>query len=298
MNQIALSFLAVIPALLLCWYVYEKDRIEKEPLGLLILLFLAGAAAFLPSIALEKTLVGAFDEAFRSQTEVSLTGVRTFLTTGAKLGHSLSCALLGVALVEEGLKFAVLVLITYKNKNFGHLFDGVVYALFVSLGFAAAENLRFALMDGWDTLLLRFVSSLPAHMIFGVISGICYTLWHGYRLARLKEKILESEGVLTVEKPLVTYPRLILTFLLPFAVHGFYAFGEFFGGALLRYLFYALLLIPFVLSFVVLHRLSKADSVDDEIAFRFLIKRYPHLKGKEDTTLDDLEAMEKEEENA
>ena len=39
MNSLILSLAALIPAVLLCWYIYSKDKIEKEPAGLLFLLF-------------------------------------------------------------------------------------------------------------------------------------------------------------------------------------------------------------------------------------------------------------------
>ncbi len=42
-----------------------------------------------------------------------------------------------VAVVEEGTKFLLMKLKTWKNPNFNYSFDGIVYAVSVSLGFAA-----------------------------------------------------------------------------------------------------------------------------------------------------------------
>ena len=293
MNSIGISFLALVPALLLCWYVYSKDRVEKEPIGLLALLFLAGGALYLPAILLENAIIGGFDSALSSEIEYSLTGVATFLTSGAKVKHSLLCGFIAISLVEETVKWAVLYLITFKNKNFSHLFDGVVYSVFVSLGFAAAENVRFAVMDGWDTFIIRSVTSVPAHMIFGVLMGISYTAWHMWLLAKKKEKILEGEGFIKIEKPIRSGQWLVLSLLLPIAVHGFYSFAEFFDSEAVTSVYYAFILLVFAACFVYLRWLSAVDRVDDEVAFGLLGAKYPILKNKEDTTLDDLEAMEK-----
>lgn len=293
MNYIGISFLALVPALLLCWYVYSKDRVEKEPFGLLLLLFAAGAVLYLPAILAENAIIGLFDKAFSADIEYSLTGVATFLSSGAKLKHSLLCGVVAVAVIEESAKWLVLYLITFKNKNFSHLFDGVVYAVFVSLGFAAAENVRFAIMDGWDTFIIRSVTSVPAHMIFGVLMGVAYTAWHMWLLAKKKEKILECEGVIKIEKTVKSGHWLVASVALPIAVHGFYSFAHFFDSETVTAIYYAVILVIFAVSFVYLRWLSAVDRVDDEVAFGLLGAKYPALKNKEDTTLDDLEAMER-----
>jgi hypothetical protein len=41
--SIGISLISLIPAMLLCAFVYYKDKAEKEPLGLLAILFAAGA---------------------------------------------------------------------------------------------------------------------------------------------------------------------------------------------------------------------------------------------------------------
>lgn len=293
MNNIGVSFLALIPPLILCWYIYKKDRVEKEPFLLLALLFFAGAVMYFPSIWSENGLIGLWDKAFASRIEYSLTGVPTYASEGALIGHSLLRGFLGVAVVEELVKWLVLYLITFKNKNFGHLFDGIVYSVFVSLGFAAAENVRYALMDGWDTFLMRSVTSVPGHMMFGVLMGICYTMWHTYLLARLKEKILEGEGAITVKKPVKSGMWLAASLVLPMLTHGFYSFVGYYASEAMTAIFYAFTLVLFALCFVLLRWLSSVDRIDDEVAYGLLGIKYPSLKNKEDSTLDDLEEMER-----
>ena len=50
LNTIMLIIAAIAPALVLCIYVFKKDRVEKEPAGLLAKLFLFGALSSIPVI--------------------------------------------------------------------------------------------------------------------------------------------------------------------------------------------------------------------------------------------------------
>lgn len=282
MNYFSLSVAALIPALLLCWYIYLKDRMEKEPIGLLAILFVVGAVAYIPAIYSENALIGLFDKLFASKITYSLTGVATFSSDGVFAAHSAVCGFIGVALVEEGVKWLLLYFITRKNKNFDHLFDGVVYAVFLSLGFAAVENVRFAVMDGWDTFLLRSLTSVPGHMTFGVLMGFCYTMWHMYMIAKQCEKELAAEGSITVQKAYRSGPWLAISFVLPFFVHGCYSFLRFFTSDVMTIIFYVFIVVLYILCFVGVHFLSKADSEDDRVAYRLLHKKYPNLKQQAD----------------
>ena len=63
---------------------------------------------------------------------------------------------------------------TWKNRNFNYRFDGIVYAVFVSLGFAAAENIMYVFNYGLGVALSRAVLSIPGHMCFAVLMGYHY----------------------------------------------------------------------------------------------------------------------------
>ena len=49
LNRIALICAALLPAIALCSYIFAKDRVEKEPIGLLLLLFGLGAVSCYPA---------------------------------------------------------------------------------------------------------------------------------------------------------------------------------------------------------------------------------------------------------
>ena len=57
------------------------------------------------------------------------------------------------------------------NKEFNEPFDGIVYAVMVSMGFAATENIFYVLEGGYQTALLRAFTAVPAHATFGILMG-------------------------------------------------------------------------------------------------------------------------------
>ena len=81
-----------------------------------------------------------------------------------------------VAFSEEGAKYFLLKRRTWNSAAFNCQFDGVVYAVFVSLGFALWENISYVLMYGLSTALVRAVTAVPGHACFGVFMGVWYGL--------------------------------------------------------------------------------------------------------------------------
>ena len=109
--------LAVLPAVILLAYIYNKDRVEKEPPGLLFRLFLLGALSTVPAIFFElcgQSIFGAF---FNEKSLIYII-CENFLV---------------VALAEEGCKYFFLKRTTWKAPAFNYTFDAVVYAVVISL---------------------------------------------------------------------------------------------------------------------------------------------------------------------
>jgi RsiW-degrading membrane proteinase PrsW (M82 family) len=76
-----------------------------------------------------------------------------------------------VALSEEGSKFFMLRVYAYRKKAFDDPFDGIVYAVMVSMGFATLENIGYVLQHGMATGIVRMLLSVPAHATFGILMG-------------------------------------------------------------------------------------------------------------------------------
>ncbi len=175
---------ALLPAAFLLHYIYCHDTVEPEPPGLLFLLLLSGVVAALLASVLEG--LGEWI-------------LKRFLYQGDPL-YTVLLAFLVVAVIEEGVKFFFLKNATWNHPSFNYRFDGVVYSAFVSLGFAAFENLYYIFGYGLSVALPRAVLAIPGHLSFSVFMGMYYgrarlrenrghhisalfSLWAGYLIA-------------------------------------------------------------------------------------------------------------------
>ena len=145
---------AILPALLLLVYIYNQDTVDKEPPNLLF----HGVVAALASIVLE---------------QIGTTILNSFVSP-ENPAYVIFLAFLVVAVVEEGTKFYLLHRRTWKNPNFNYRFDAIVYAVFVSLGFAAFENIGYVFGYGITVAPARALLAIPGHMSFAVFMGYFY----------------------------------------------------------------------------------------------------------------------------
>ncbi|MBQ7991984.1 MAG: PrsW family intramembrane metalloprotease [Solobacterium sp.] len=152
---------AVVPAIILMVYIYRKDRYEKEPGKMLMRCVLGGCLSALAAIVLE-TASDYLENLYFSSHAASAFDYAV-----------ITAALVG--LIEEGTKFFFLKKFTWKSPEFNWRFDGMVYAVFVSLGFAALENVIyvFSYFD-LSIALQRAILTIPAHMSFAVYMGMYY----------------------------------------------------------------------------------------------------------------------------
>lgn len=145
--------ISVLPVILLLVYIYRQDKYEPEPLRLLILAFLGGIV----SIFLDLGLVSFINTVWYSDT--------VFYSAFMEAG-----------IPEELCKFTVLFLLIWWNKNFNEYMDGIVYATFVSMGFACIENILYVFSSGFGTGIMRAIISVPGHFLFGVLMGYFLSL--------------------------------------------------------------------------------------------------------------------------
>jgi RsiW-degrading membrane proteinase PrsW (M82 family) len=157
---------ALLPPALLWLYIWKKDP-QKEPTRWLVKATLWGVAICVPvaivELAIQGILFGGGDIEFTN------------------LFQSTANAFLVAAIPEEGAKLLVLWLLLRKNKVFDEHFDGIVYAVFISLGFAAIENVAYVFMAGenWlSTAVMRALLAVPGHYAFAILMGYYYSLYH------------------------------------------------------------------------------------------------------------------------
>ncbi len=276
LNEILLVCAAILPALVLCIYVYKKDRAEKEPLGLLALLFIGGIVICFPAAKIEVALLDFIERFFLGFAHGDGTGTYLLGDIGYKL-YIAARNFIGIALVEEGLKLLVLLLITRRSRHFNSLFDGIIYAVFVSLGFAAFENILYVLENGWLNALMRGVMSVPGHAFFGVIMGYYYSWWHIYKKADEKENAFKKMNII-FDGDRIKYKRfLCLALFLPVMIHGYYDYCCNIGTRFGTFGLCALIILLYVYCFGKIRKMSALDTSSVRVSARVLLLTHPTL---------------------
>ena len=153
--------IAVLPAIFFMIYIYRNDSKEKEPPLLLLKCIIGGLLSVPIAIILEMIA------------EVVVIYLLENVVAATRVNYGILTAIF-VGLIEEGAKFFFLYKFTWKDKAFNYRFDGIVYAVFVSLGFAALENVFYVFNYGTGVALQRAVLTIPGHMSFAVYMGLYY----------------------------------------------------------------------------------------------------------------------------
>ena len=146
---------ATTPVLIVIIYIYLKDKYEKESKRILAFTFLQGAIV---SIFITTLLYLFFDLFLPIPDDFSVW--QQFLK-----------AFFIVALIEEFSKYVIVKYYNQPKKGFNEPFDGIIYAVMVSMGFAAVENLFYVFEGGMEVAIMRAVTAIPAHATFGIIMG-------------------------------------------------------------------------------------------------------------------------------
>ena len=219
---------AVLPAIILLRYIYRTDTVEKEPPMLLALLLVMGVVAALCSGILEV---------------LGETVLNALVDPGSP-AYTILLAFLVVAIVEEGMKFLLLKKCTWYHPAFNYRFDGIVYAVFVSLGFAAFENIQYVLHYGLSVALPRALLAVPGHMSFSVFMGVFYG----------RAKLCEAYGYRRGVKR-----KLLTGYLIAVFLHGFYDSCAMIGSARSTLVF----LVFVALMYWRVFRLVKRESASD-----------------------------------
>lgn len=152
-------FAALLPAVILMVYIYRNDRIEKESLPRLLKCVLLGVVAAFFAMVLEQLFT---------------TCVLDTLNIKSKILDAVLDSLM-VGFVEEGCKYYFLKRNIFESYEFDYVYDGIVYAVFIGLGFAAIENVLYVFKYGLSIALARGLLSVPAHMSFAVYMGSSFS---------------------------------------------------------------------------------------------------------------------------
>lgn len=228
MPNAILILAAIVPALALLTLVYRKDHLEAESPALLLRLVYMGIVSTTFAKLLERAGILLLNGIFRQET----------------LLYDILLYFGVVAFAEEGAKYALLRRTTWLSPEFNCRFDGVVYATFVSLGFALWENIGYVLMNGLGTALLRAVTAVPGHACFGVYMGCWYA--QAAMLARVGDESRSRN-------------MRIMAVVVPALLHGAYDFLATMTAHISSWYFLIFVAALFAITFLLINRLSRED---------------------------------------
>ena len=185
-----LMALAIVPGLLIIIYVYRKDQVEKEPIGLIARIIFLG-------------VLSCFAAGFLEQLESQ------FLPQypQGSLEYALITSFCMAAFVEEIVKFLAMRIGSWRYQGFNYRFDGIVYGVSAAVGFAVYENIMYVATYGLQTAIVRAFTAIPLHAFCGVFMGVIYSY-------SKKASILGKSGAC------IGYT--ILSLLVPMLIHGTY----------------------------------------------------------------------------
>lgn len=180
MGQLLAIAPVAVPVLFWAAYHYHKDRHLPEPPGNLLLTFALGMLAAGLSAALYSGLglIGLrFDAGYLADTNA---------------WGLLAYAVLAIGPIEEIAKLLPFLLVVLRFRDLDEPMDGIIYASFIGLGYAAVENWQY--LEYLTTLeaIARGFASPVIHILFASIWGHWVTRAH---LAR--RSILASATVST-----------------------------------------------------------------------------------------------------
>lgn len=268
--SIWLALLAVLPGFGLMYLVYKKDKIEDEPVKLLIHLVIFGAIAGVIAGTIEAILDSILVQEIDSDT-IEYLAIEMFLIVG---------------FAEEFCKYMVVKLNTWNNPEFDFEFDAIVYCVCAAGGFAIFENLFYVADGGLVTALLRTVTAIPGHIMMGIVMGI----WYG-----------RAKKYDRLEKRFVSKLCRFLAVLCPMILHGIYDFLASIPGA--GYYFIAYIIVVYALAYISMDSKayfdlpfmkSTAEKELDAIIHRLDANMSNNYKDNAQENLRELEAKYKE----
>lgn len=222
-------FVAVVPAIVLMVLVYQQDKIEHEPVWLIAKLFGFGCLSTFLAMILEIIADRIITAAIPN--------------TGSWL-YLIISNFIGVAIIEEGCKLLFVHIGTWNSPEFNYRYDGIVYAVAVSLGFAALENIEYVFNFGIQVAPSRGILAIPLHCICGIFMG------HYYGEA----KMAQVRGYSGAEKR-----NHFFSLFVPMMLHGFYDFAASSENDVITVIFFVYVIVLDIIAFRSVRKFSRED---------------------------------------
>ena len=222
MNIYFLIFIACIPIILMCTYIYKKDN-DKEPAKTLRKIFIYGIISIIPIVILELLA----SKVIIDKRNIASLFINVFVTVG---------------LIEEGIKWGIVNKSIYNDEEFNHPYDAIIYSVFVSLGFALVENFIYVIGEGFRVGVLRAITTIPAHTFTAIIMG--------YFLGKSKQ-----EDVNKNDQSAKKY--MFLSLIIPILCHTLYDFFVFRETGMATILFLLMVVAIYIIIIKIVGKVSK-----------------------------------------
>ena len=187
-NIINISFYAILPAAIILYYVYKRDKFPEPPRVVLVTLFLGFGITF-PLV-----LLIPFAEGILENLDWDIESNNFYMS------------FIRASFLEETMKFLILVYYCLHLDEFDEPMDALVYGVAASLGFSALENITYVLNHEsyyatWQQMAYIRIFPTIMHGTNGIIMGL------------LLSKVLFIHR---------NHTKLILALLIPVLFHGSY----------------------------------------------------------------------------
>jgi protease PrsW len=146
---------SIAPAFIIMYIIYRYDTV-KEPISMLVKAFFGGVLSIVITLIIVSPIAG-----IKLAPGIMQSFFDAFITAG---------------IPEELSKWIIFYWLIRKAKDFDQYYDGILYAIFISMGFALVENILYVFENGMGTAIVRSIISVPGHMLFAVPMGYYLSL--------------------------------------------------------------------------------------------------------------------------
>lgn len=216
--MLAIISSGIAPGLALLSYFYLRDKFEAEPLSLVFRTIIYGALLVFPIMFIQY--------AFMSEGVLQSNWKNAYILSG---------------LLEEFFKWFILYFAVFQNTEFNERYDGIIYGVSVSLGFATVENILYLFANGVEFAFGRALLPVSSHALFGVVMG--FYLGIGKFAPPEKKKMW-----------------LVLSLLIPFFLHGTY---DYILLTVKQYWLYIMVPFMILLWISALRKVKEANQLDE-----------------------------------
>ncbi|WP_100408356.1 glutamic-type intramembrane protease PrsW [Bacillus solitudinis] len=207
---------AIAPGMALLSYFYLRHQYEAGTSALVLRTFIIGMLLVFPVMVLQYAF-----------------------TVEGYFQHDIIKAFILYGFFEEFFKWFFLFFFAFQHGRFKKHYDGIIYGVSISLGFATMENVFYLFAHGVENALGRALLPVSSHALFGVIMG--------YYLGRAKS---EKEKALSF---------LLFSLSISVIFHGLY---DFILLTLNMYFLFGMVPFMFLLWWVALKKVKLAHQFD------------------------------------